>query len=80
MIRWTISTRAKLLLGILSVVALVCLYTLVSHLQHVRNPEDTTIPTWGQMAEGLTAIFSAGARRSAAWSCWARRIACGWRV
>jgi len=31
-------------------------YTALSYLQHVRNPEDTTMPTWSQMADGMMKV------------------------
>jgi NitT/TauT family transport system permease protein len=50
-----------------SVVVLVGLYTLISHLQHVRNPDDTTIPTWSQIREGVTTAFSVNPRSGERW-------------
>lgn len=58
MIRRPISRRRQIMLGVCSVVLLVGLYTFLSHRQHVRNPQDTTIPSWSQMAEGVRRAFS----------------------
>ena len=40
-------------MSVLSVLMLLVGYTWVSHRQHQVNPNDTTIPSWGQLAEGL---------------------------
>lgn len=53
MIRRPIKTVTKILLGILSVVCLLIGYTWLSHRQHQENPNDTTIPNWSQLAEGV---------------------------
>jgi NitT/TauT family transport system permease protein len=39
-------------LSALSVLLLVVGYTWISHRQHQVNPDDTTIPSWSQLAEG----------------------------
>lgn len=36
-----------------SIAVLLLAYTWLSHVQHVRNPNDRTIPTWVQLGEGL---------------------------
>ncbi len=41
------------MLALLSVLLLVAAYTLISHRQHQVNPRDTTIPSWGQLADGV---------------------------
>ncbi|MBC8245409.1 MAG: ABC transporter permease subunit [Verrucomicrobia bacterium] len=47
-------TRAKaVLLSVLSVLLLLAGYTWMSHRQHQVNPNDTTIPSWSQLAEGV---------------------------
>ena len=47
-------TRPKaVLLSVLSVLLLLAGYTWMSHRQHQVNPNDTTIPSWSQLAEGV---------------------------
>ena len=47
-------TRAKaVLLSVLSVLLLLAAYSWMSHRQHQVNPNDTTIPSWSQLAEGV---------------------------
>jgi NitT/TauT family transport system permease protein len=53
MIRQPIQHRWKILLGVLSVAVLLGLYTLLSYRQHLQNPDDTTIPSWTQLYEGV---------------------------
>jgi NitT/TauT family transport system permease protein len=57
MIRQPISRRWQIALGASCVVLLAVFYTWLSHRQHQINPRDTTIPSWGQLAEGLVRIF-----------------------
>jgi len=47
-----------LVLGTISIVLLLAGYTWLSHRQHVRNPADTTIPTWGQLRQGVVEAFT----------------------
>jgi len=67
MIRQPISTRLAILLGILSVVALLMGYTLLSYVQHLDNPDDTTIPTWSQLGEGVQRLLEANPRTGERW-------------
>ena len=53
MIRGPISQAKAILLASLSVALLLLGYTWVSHRQHQINPKDTTIPSWGQLADGV---------------------------
>ena len=53
MIRRPISQVKAILLASLSVAVLLLWYTWVSHRQHQVNPKDTTIPSWGQLADGV---------------------------
>ena len=53
MIGRPISRPKAVLLSVLSVLMLLVGYTWVSHRQHQVNPNDTTIPSWGQLAEGV---------------------------
>ncbi|MFA6011406.1 MAG: ABC transporter permease subunit [Desulfobacteraceae bacterium] len=67
MIRHPISKKAGLLLGILSILVMVGLYTLVSNWQHKTNPDDTTIPTWSQLGEGVKQIVEINSRSDERW-------------
>ena len=53
MIRRPISRSWAVMFGLLSVLILLAGYTFVSHRQHQINPEDTTIPNWSQLSEGV---------------------------
>ena len=53
MIGRPISRPKGMLLSVLSVLVLLVGYSWVSHRQHQVNPDDTTIPSWGQLAEGV---------------------------
>lgn len=57
MIRQPISYRAHIVLGVISVFVLLVAYTWLSHRQHVRNPSDTTIPNWSQLADGVARVL-----------------------
>jgi len=52
MISRPISRTKQVVLSALSVLLLVVGYTWISHRQHQVNPDDTTIPSWSQLAEG----------------------------
>jgi len=53
MIRKPIKKTWSIILGILSVIVLIGGYTYLSHMQHKANPDDTTIPTWRQLSQGV---------------------------
>ncbi len=55
------------MLSALSVVALLGLYTMLSYRQHVKNPDDTTIPTWKQMGGGVKKAVLANSRSGERW-------------
>jgi len=67
MIRQPLKSRWSLFIGILSVAALLTAYTALSRWQHDRNPDDTTIPTWGQLADGVKKICEANPRSGERW-------------
>ncbi len=67
MIRKPIPARWSLALGVLSVLVLLAVYTGLSLWQHHRNPEDTTIPTWSQLAVGVKQILEPSARDGQRW-------------
>lgn len=67
MIRKPIATQWTLALGVLSVLALLIVYTGISYWQHRRNPDDTTIPTWSQLAGGVKQIVEPNPRDGERW-------------
>lgn len=67
MIRKPIKKRWTFFLGALSVLLLVGGYSLLSHLQHKANPEDTTIPTWRQLSAGVEKAFKANDHTGEIW-------------
>ncbi len=67
MIRQPISSQRRIALGVISVLVLLAAYTGISKWQHVRNPEDTTIPTWGQLADGVKKIVETNKRTEERW-------------
>ncbi|MSP90656.1 MAG: ABC transporter permease subunit [Myxococcales bacterium] len=62
MIRRPIAARRAALLVALSVVALVAGYTWLSARQHAVNPNDTTIPSWSQLADGAGRVLEPNLR------------------
>jgi len=52
MISRPISRTKQVVLSALSVLLLLVGYTWISHRQHQVNPDDTTIPSWSQLADG----------------------------
>lgn len=67
MIRQPISTRWRVILGTLSILLLILGYAYLSHRQHVKNPEDTTIPTFSQLKEGIVKIVKPHKRSGEVW-------------
>jgi len=67
MIREPIGKHWMVLLGLLSIVVLVGAYTCISHRQHVKNPEDTTIPSWSQIREGIVQATEVNPRSDDRW-------------
>ena len=67
MIRQPISTRRRVALAALSVLVLVAGYWLLAYRQHVRNPDDQTIPTFAQLAEGVRTAFQVNPRTGERW-------------
>jgi NitT/TauT family transport system permease protein len=57
-IRQSIGTRAKVGWGIAGIVVIVLLYSYLSYRQHQINPEDTTIPNFSQLLEGLKKVLT----------------------
>ncbi|MEM7394450.1 MAG: ABC transporter permease subunit [Verrucomicrobiota bacterium] len=67
MIRRSISRRQSALIGLASLFLLLGLYTWLSHRQHVKNPDDTTMPSWSQLREGVVNMVEANPRSGERW-------------
>jgi len=67
MIRQPIRQAVVLALGALSLALLILGYTWLSHRQHQKNPDDTTIPSWSQLAQGVRQASSAQPRSGERW-------------
>ena len=57
--RKPIARKWMFLIGLFSVTLLLGGYGFLSHYQHEKNSDDTTIPTWGQLRVGAVAAVSA---------------------
>jgi ABC-type nitrate/sulfonate/bicarbonate transport system permease component len=55
-IRESITTRWKILWGFIGIAFLIGCYSYLSHQQHLKNPLDTTLPNFTQLAEGVKLI------------------------
>lgn len=55
-IREPISYVAKVILGISGVTVFVVIYFYLSRLQHIKNPDDTTIPSLSQLWDGFVQV------------------------
>lgn len=67
MIRQPLSQKWNISLGAFSLFFLLLCYTFLSYRQHKENPDDTTIPTWSQMAKGTVKIFEVNERSQDRW-------------
>lgn len=67
MIRRPTSRPVAILLGILSIALLLSSYAWLSHRQHVTNPDDTTIPGWAQLKEGVHKATEVNRRSEERW-------------
>jgi NitT/TauT family transport system permease protein len=67
LIRQPIRRSTATLLGILALLVLLGAYTALSARQHRINPTDTTIPTWGQLADGVAQALRADKRTAERW-------------
>jgi ABC-type nitrate/sulfonate/bicarbonate transport system permease component len=67
MIRQPVSTTQAMSLMLTSVVLLLASYTYMSHRQHEINARDTTMPSWSQIADGVTAIVTPNERTGEVW-------------
>src|SRR5262245_17848393 len=67
MIRSPIRRSTTIILGVVSIVLLLASYTWMSHRQHQKNPDDTTIPTWSQLKKGVAQVFEVNKRSGERW-------------
>lgn len=67
MIRQTIPKKRGLVIGIASILIMLGLYTMTSRWQHAKNPSDTTIPSWSQLADGVQKIVEVNPRSEERW-------------
>jgi NitT/TauT family transport system permease protein len=67
MIRGSISKTQTILLGVLAVGVLLAGYSGLSHRQHRKNPDDTTIPTWSQLRDGVKTVVEPNRRSGERW-------------
>jgi NitT/TauT family transport system permease protein len=67
MIREPISKPSVYILGLLSVLMLIGIYSYLSYRQHQVNPNDKTVPTWSQLKEGVQKSVSVNKRSGDRW-------------
>ena len=67
MIRQPISRRLSRWLSLGSILALLAGYTWISQRQQRINPTDTTLPGWGQIAEGVRVLWGPNHRSGERW-------------
>ena len=67
MIRKPISGRWRFGLGVASVLVLLLGYTWLAHHTKEKNPNDTTIPSWSQIRDGVSRTLELGKRTEERW-------------
>jgi NitT/TauT family transport system permease protein len=67
MLRGSIRRWQAFLLGLLSILILLGGYTYLSHRQHIKNPDDTTLPSWGKLKEGVATAVEPNKRSGERW-------------
>ena len=67
MIRHPISRPEVVVLGLLSLLLLLAGYHALSLRQHAKNPDDTTIPSWSQLGDGIRSAFEPNRRSGERW-------------
>lgn len=67
MIRKPIKKPVAVALGVCAILLMGGGYTYMSYRQHQENPDDTTIPSWSQLKEGIVTIVSPHKRTGERW-------------
>ena len=67
MIRRPIQQKSRIVLGLLSILVLALCYSWISHRQHQANEKDTTIPSWGQLKDGVVKAIKPNRRSGERW-------------
>jgi NitT/TauT family transport system permease protein len=67
MIRRPIQRSTAIWLGIISLLVLFGAYTWLSQRQHRENPDDTTMPTWSQLGQGVVQMCEVNKRSGERW-------------
>ena len=67
MLKQPVGRKTGLALGVLSVLIMLMLYSWISWRQHRDNPEDTTIPGWHQLREGVAKSLEVNSRSGDRW-------------
>jgi len=67
MIRRPIQRSTAIVLGIISLLVFLGGYTWLSHRQHQKNPDDTTMPTWSQLKHGVVQMCEVNKRSGERW-------------
>jgi NitT/TauT family transport system permease protein len=67
MIRRPINNSLAILLGVASIALMLVSYTYLAHRQKLANPDDTTIPTWSQLAKGVVTAIEVNPRSNDRW-------------
>lgn len=62
-----VNKQKNLVLGLLSIVILLMGYGWLASRQHRINPDDTTIPTWSQLRQGVNTAFGVHPRSGERW-------------
>lgn len=57
----------RVVIAICSILLMVLFYTYLSYRQHQINPDDTTIPTWNQLAKGVQQVVTPNYRSGERW-------------
>ncbi len=67
MIRQPITKPTRVALGIGMIALVLVFYTFISYRQHNINPDDSTIPTWHQLSNGIQKIVAVNLRSGDRW-------------
>ena len=67
MIRQPIQKSTRIVLGIGTIALVLVFYTFLSYRQHNINPDDSTIPTWHQLSEGIQTMVAIHPRSGDRW-------------